>query len=178
MCFRCLDNSICWCSSICVTLLFCFNPIVVTFFYFSFPPRIAIGYFAGKDQLWHVSEVFLINLNLNLMVFVGDLWCWPKGSPPLGKRLRLRRSRSRQIRYTCAIRPNCKVLNTVCDFQSRTKFVFSEHETKMIFHTRQEFHSDWKPEWIHSGMTYTGDGMNSFQNESHDHSGIMWILSL
>ena len=49
---------------------------------------------------WH-----LINLNLNLMVFVRDPWCWPKGSPPLGKRLSLRRSRSRQIRYACATRP-------------------------------------------------------------------------
>ena len=36
------------------------------FFYFSFPPRLAIGYFAGKERLWHVSKVFLvINIILN-----------------------------------------------------------------------------------------------------------------
>ena len=36
------------------------------FFYFSFRPRLAIGYFAGKERLWHVSKVFLvINMILN-----------------------------------------------------------------------------------------------------------------
>ena len=63
---HCLVNSICWCSCICLTLLLCFNPLIVTFFFFCFPPPLAIGYFAGKDQLCLVSKVFLINLKLEL----------------------------------------------------------------------------------------------------------------
>ena len=43
-----------------------FSTRLLYFFYFSFPPRLAIGYSAGKDQLWHVSKVVLvINMNLN-----------------------------------------------------------------------------------------------------------------
>ena len=41
------------------------------FFYFSFLPRLAIGYFAGKDELWHVCEVFFINVNLNKIIIIG-----------------------------------------------------------------------------------------------------------
>ena len=43
-----------------------FQPCYCNFFYSSFNPRLALGYFAGKDWLWHVSKVFLINLNLKL----------------------------------------------------------------------------------------------------------------
>ena len=41
------------------------QPYYCNVFYFSFLPRSAIGYFADKDQLWHVSKVFLVNF-LNL----------------------------------------------------------------------------------------------------------------
>ena len=45
-----------------------FNPIIVTFL-LSIPPRLAMATLRAsdlKDQLWHASKVFLINLNLNL----------------------------------------------------------------------------------------------------------------
>ena len=49
----------------------------------------------------------------------------------------------------------------ICDFQSRAKFIFSLHNTRMKFHTRTRISFGMKT-W-----------MNSFPNESH--SGIMWI---
>ena len=63
---HCLVNSICWFSCICLTFVM-FQPSYCNFFfsYFCFPPRLAIGYL-GKDQLWLVSKVFLINLKLEL----------------------------------------------------------------------------------------------------------------
>ena len=48
-----------------------FKPYYCNFFYFFFLPRLAIGYFGGKDQLWHVCKVFLINVNLNKIIIIG-----------------------------------------------------------------------------------------------------------
>ena len=50
-----------------------FQPYYCTAFYFSFLPRLAKGYFKGKDQLWHVSKVFLVKREFELRRYFSAL---------------------------------------------------------------------------------------------------------
>ena len=65
--------------------------------------------------------------------------------------------------------------NTVCDFQSGTKFVFSLHDTRMKLQSYQNenFIRIENVAFVSCKQMREifGDGMNSFQNESH--SGTM-----
>lgn len=92
-----------------------------------------------------------------------------------------------QIRYACGTDPWPDY--TVCNFQSRAKFAFSLHDTRMKFHTRMRisfrmkagvnsFWNDLYGNKISSQYHVNRckeilyrDGMNSFRNESY--SGIM-----
>ena len=92
-----------------------------------------------------------------------------------------------QIIYACGTDPWADY--TIFNFQSRAKFVFSLHDTRMKFHTRMRisfrmkagvnsFWNDLYGNKISSQYHVNrckeilyGDGMNSFWNESY--SGIM-----
>ena len=96
------------------------------------------------------------------------------------------RSSWRQIRYACGTHPWPDY--TICNFQSRAKFVFSLHDTRMKFRTRMRIsfrmktgvNSFWNDlYWKKISSQYHvnrckeifyGDGMNSFLTESY--SGI------
>ena len=50
-----------------------FQPYYCNAFYFSFLPQLAKGYFTGKDQLWHVSKVFLVKREFELRRYFSAL---------------------------------------------------------------------------------------------------------
>ena len=50
-----------------------FQPYYCNVFYFSFLPQLAKGYFTGKDQLWHVSKVFLVKREFELKRYFSAL---------------------------------------------------------------------------------------------------------
>ena len=92
------------------------------------------------------------------------------------------------IRYACASYPRLHNLWFTHCLQSRMKFVFSLHDTRMKFHSRtrisftqienrNDLCGNQKAVFASrkkntEKLSY--DGVSSFQNESH--SGIMWIV--
>ena len=75
--------------------------------------------------------------------------------------------------------------NTICSFQSRTKFIFSLHDTRIKFRTRRRISFGMKTTMTCTGTKFRfgtmetvyrekcGESMNLFQDKSH--SDITWV---